>query len=107
MCVHAWGLIVLEKEVEQHGSYRSGGIALINGVFEVCAKLIKCDDLKNNRQCVSLFSFINLQKTTCDIYTVKLIIEPHKQTQLGSFHPFTLKKSFCFKSHPVGLVTDS
>lgn len=24
---------------------RSGGIALINGVFEVCAKLIKCNDL--------------------------------------------------------------
>lgn len=33
--------------MKQQGSYRSGGIALINGVFEVCAKLIKCDDLKN------------------------------------------------------------
>lgn len=39
------GLIVVERR-KRRGSYRSGGIALINGVFEVCAKLIKCDDLK-------------------------------------------------------------
>lgn len=41
-----WSLL---KDVKQ-GSYRSGGIALINGIFEVCAKLIKCNDLKNNRR---------------------------------------------------------
>lgn len=34
------------KAVKQQGSYRSGGIALINGIFEVCAKLIKSNDLK-------------------------------------------------------------
>lgn len=34
------------QEVKQQGSYRSGGIALIDGVFEVCAKLIKRNDLK-------------------------------------------------------------
>lgn len=33
------------KAVKQQGSYRSGGIALINGIFEVCAKLIKSNDL--------------------------------------------------------------
>lgn len=34
---------------KQESSYRSGRIALINGVFEVRAKLVKCNDLKNNR----------------------------------------------------------
>lgn len=48
-CVHArvWWSLKAEK---QQGSYRSGGIALINGVFEVCAQLIKGNNLKNNRQ---------------------------------------------------------
>lgn len=45
LCVHmkVWSFL---QEVKQQGSYRSGGIALINGVFEVCAKLIKRNDLK-------------------------------------------------------------
>lgn len=29
---------------------RSGGIALINGVFEVCAELVKCDDLPDDKE---------------------------------------------------------
>lgn len=41
----AWWLL---KEEKQQGSYRSGGIALIDGVFEVCAELIKGNDLQNN-----------------------------------------------------------
>lgn len=29
---------------------RSGGIALINRVFEVCAELIKCNDLPDDKE---------------------------------------------------------
>lgn len=39
---HPW------KQRNKRVSYRSGGIALINGVLEVCAQLIKGNNLKNN-----------------------------------------------------------
>ena len=67
------GLITVEKKGNSRASYRSGGIALINRVFEVCAKLIKRDDLKktkNNRR-VSLVTFRTAARAhNCDVNTV-------------------------------------
>lgn len=38
-------------------SYRPGGIALINWILEVCAKLIKCNDLKRKEIIMCFFFF--------------------------------------------------
>lgn len=40
----------LDLGKQQGSSYRSGGIALINGVFEVCAEFIKRNDLKKEEK---------------------------------------------------------
>lgn len=72
-CVHGpvWSSV---RTVWLQGSYRSGGVALIDGVFEVCAQLIKGNNLKTEQmeklldkktECVSV-------RTRLHIYYVQM-----------------------------------
>lgn len=60
----ACAVMVFESSVDQ-GSYRSGGVALIDGVFEVGVQLIKCNNLKTEKTEKKIKRHIFMQSSDC------------------------------------------
>lgn len=70
MHVGVWSSLKAEK---QRVSYRSGGIALINGVLEVCAQLVKGNNLKKQQMTWAYFPPVNSRQNERHFIKVKWI----------------------------------
>lgn len=81
-CVHGpvWSSM---RTVWLLGSYRSGGVALIDGVFEVCAQLIKGNNLKTEQteklsdeetECVSVRTWLHIYNVQMQPRTTPMFI---------------------------------